>query len=504
MRKFAAGAFWPEGWGACRQTLRYAADSADPNHSRLTALEQALRPATLSDRVRAIVLHETNTIDVEVLLDTDGPAETSLDRVMVAASNLGEAVARDRASFEELLPEMLTKGRWAFPFGKGLAAGSRDRRRTWTDLVERLAVVPADRRRIEVLCGFLAWLWEIERSLADELLDAAVDDPALCAAFPYLQASVQLDERAAKRLGTALELGIAEFTSYSILGLGRTTAALPADALSVLLLEIAAQPGGANTALHVLFMHIWGIDRTAELPPDLVDAGRRILAQVDFSEDTLHRDMEIAHVAQKVLGTPEAHNSAAHLMDRLGQAVSQRRATWSDYTDTLRVFFERHPDAVLDVLLQASSIQYDFECFSDRSTRPNPTDAISCERLIAWCESDADRRYLQAARIIGYAKSDADAGGLTWSEQAAVFLKHAPDPIAVLRIFVEKMRPNSWSGSRAEIIDSNAQLLDKLDGLLPESVMPSVKEAQRQLNEDIAAERRSEATEARARDETFE
>jgi hypothetical protein len=37
MRKFAAGTFWPEGWGACRQTLRYAADSADPNHSRLTA-----------------------------------------------------------------------------------------------------------------------------------------------------------------------------------------------------------------------------------------------------------------------------------------------------------------------------------------------------------------------------------------------------------------------------------------------------------------------------------
>ncbi|MEM5388332.1 hypothetical protein VSR68_32910 [Paraburkholderia phymatum] len=504
MRKFAVGTFWPDGWGACRQALHFLADSSDPHLSRLTALEQALRPITLSDKVRAIVLHEGNTIHVDALLDTDGPTETSHDRIKAAASSLGESVAADRATFEELLAEMLTKGRWAFPFGRGLAAGSRNRRRTWICFVEQLTELPAERRRIDVLCGFLAWLWENERSLADELLDAAVDDPTLRTAFPYLQASVQLDERAAKRLGTALDLDIAEIGSYSCLGLGRTTAALPADALRDLLLEIAARPGGPNTALNVLFMHIWGIDRTAALPPELVDAGKRILPQVEFSEDTAHRDMEIAHVAKNVLGMPDAHTSAVDFMDRFGKAVSQRRASWSDYTDTLRVFFELHPEAVLDVLLQAPLIQYAVETFAESSNRPNPADAISSEQLIAWCEKEAELRYLQAARIIGYSKSDEDVGGLTWSEQAAALLKHAPDPIAVLRIFVEKMSPYSWSGSRASIIESNAKLLCKLDDILPETIMPSVREAQRQLNEHIAVERRSEANEARIRDETFE
>ena len=67
-----------------------------------------------------------------------------------------------------------------------------------------------------------------------------------------------------------------------------------------------------------------------------------------------------------------------------------------------------------------------------------------------------------------------------------------------------RSQPDSWSESRAVIIESNAQLLNKLDGILPETVMPMVREAKLSLSERIAAERLNEANEARIRDETFE
>lgn len=129
---------------------------------------------------------------------------------------------------------------------------------------------------------------------------------------------------------------------------------------------------------------------------------------------------------------------------------------------------------------------------------------ISREALVAWCEGDREHRYFLSASIITFARRPEASGPLVWSEQAKALLASAPDPRSVLAVFIERFQPMTWSGSRAALIESNAQLLDSLESHVPSDVIPFVTEAKAQLAHDIAQERQWETRQDRARDERFE
>ncbi|RQZ64605.1 hypothetical protein DF057_02410 [Burkholderia cepacia] len=503
LRSISSHAFWAEGWVACRQTLRFCAAGLDAaSLSRLTNLELTLRPKTLSDKVRAFVLCR-NTVGLDTHIETDEQSGSSMERVMEVASQLGADVANDLATFAEIVPEAMTTGKWSFAFGRGLAAGASNRRQMWSRLLDVLEGIAPQHRRIDVLEGYLAWLWNSDRLLADELFDAALENPVLRPFFPYLQSAIKIDVRAANRLKQALDDGIAAIGSYAGLSMGRATEALPAVSLRDLVLAIAAQPGGFDTALRIFSMHIWGGDRTAAIDPVLIDTGRTLLGQAEFGADEVNADVQFAHVAKMTLATADARSIVTEFTRRFGAAIEQRQISWSDYPDLLSELFASHPEPVLDALLRDPGSENELGELADRG-RANPASAISPEQLITWCSNDADNRYPQVARIVPYARSKENAAGLEWTQHAVALLKHAPDPIAVLAAFIKRMRPSAWSGSLAEIMEVNAQLLDRLDVVLSDTAMQSVREAQKQLAKQIAAERERETHDDRGRDETFE
>ena len=83
------------------------------------------------------------------------------------------------------------------------------------------------------------------------------------------------------------------------------------------------------------------------------------------------------------------------------------------------------------------------------------------------------------------------------------FLEHAPDPSAVLGEFVAQFTPSSgWSGSRAAILEANAALLDDLTGY-PNLAGVAAQEKLK-VQQSIEAQRRSETSFDRERDESFE
>lgn len=132
----------------------------------------------------------------------------------------------------------------------------------------------------------------------------------------------------------------------------------------------------------------------------------------------------------------------------------------------------------------------------------NPLDVIDCKTLIAWCEQDKFRNYTLAASFITYSNVSSN---VTWSEQAKVLLKNAPDPKKVLQALIDRfMQRNHFSGSLASLVEKDACLLNDIKPYIPEHLMPFVIESKRLLTIWIADRRRLEVERHRKQDSGFE
>jgi len=134
----------------------------------------------------------------------------------------------------------------------------------------------------------------------------------------------------------------------------------------------------------------------------------------------------------------------------------------------------------------------------------NPVHGIPIQALITWCEQAPTRNYPLAAQIVEFANKTGEILPDAWSEAGTSLLRHCPDQVAVLRIYIQRFRPMSWSGSRAAIMEANAQLLAHFNcDMTPEALKFADSERHR-LTLEIAEEREWEAKRHRLNDERFE
>jgi hypothetical protein len=95
--------------------------------------------------------------------------------------------------------------------------------------------------------------------------------------------------------------------------------------------------------------------------------------------------------------------------------------------------------------------------------QPNPMDAVNKATLFAWCSENPAARFPVAASIVSAFAVSSDHNPVNWAPIASRLVHSAPDPIAVMRELVARLRPTSWRGSRSTILDANANLLDQFD-----------------------------------------
>lgn len=509
-RRFAADEFWREGWIACRQTMQFDGGMLTSEVvSRLSALEADLKPSNLADKVRAVVLGDRcGGLDLEDMEEDEDKIKNAHERVEATAKRLGTSVATDDVVFAELLPDLLRGGSRAWAFGRGLASAPPDRRVIWTRLVEGLECLTSEQRDIQVLRGFLVEVWEQDKELAQELLDAALDHPALLANLPLLHSAVGLDELGARRLKQALSTEQVPIWMFRNLASGQATDHLPGSLLKDLLLLIADQPDGFDVALEILDMRLFS-DRLyqREDEPELLEAGQELLRHVTFRRNNANGDSRLANIARACLTDPATGPIAAEIAACLRLAVANYETHSFDNKHLLTALLELHPIFVLDALFAGEPDEQQvgshiFERLNDHQS--NAADVIPCKSLIAWCEQDHESRYPLAASIITFSRCSEANSSLAWSETAKVLLTNAPNPRSVLEVFIERFHPMSWSGSRAAIIEVNAHLLDSVEPLVPACLMPFVSEAKVRLAQEVARERESEIQKDRARDERFE
>ena len=135
--------------------------------------------------------------------------------------------------------------------------------------------------------------------------------------------------------------------------------------------------------------------------------------------------------------------------------------------------------------------------------KANPVDAVPQEKLPAWCERDRSERYPVAASVVTLFRQEGGKS-LEWSDTAQALLRQAPDPLAVLKRYVGRFRPGSWSGSLAAAMEAPLTPLRALEEDPNAAIAEFAKAEGRRLRQEVERVRRHETEEDKQTDERFE
>jgi hypothetical protein len=468
--KFAAQGFWRDGWLAVKRTRFYdEKDKASENFTRLSKLEEMLRPRNLLQTVRGRVLAtgvafwDVDDVDIE----NPDSFRAAMERKNAEATDLGGEVANDEAILKELMPEIVGGKGDLWYFGRGLARGAKNPKELWNEMVRQFVLTPAEDRDVRAFCGILLELSASKSDLPDELLDEALEDELLAPYFPSLQASVVINPLGMARLSKSLELGKVPIHAYTNINLGRAIEVISGADIAKYIITLAKATDGESVAIDVLSMQFLG-DRQDKRPhaPEIVAAGRELLQQMKFDRKNRREDHHLHVVVEVCLAGDAGYAVAKAVCENLKRAVAEHRTYGLDHNQLLKALFEIQPRAALDALLTGDdkAIAAGKHVIEQPGLlQQKPVDAVSEAALFAWCGEDPAARFPLAASVISAFTVSSDHTPVNWGPMASRLVHSAPDPIAVMRELVAQFRPMMWSGSRSTILEASANLLDQFD-----------------------------------------
>lgn len=523
-RDIAAKSFWRDGWIAARQIRTYDRKALTFElATRLTALEEFLRPKDLVSKVRGLVIGARGgSLDLSDFDDekiekqgANGTNKRNVDyaaqatRSAAAIRELGHDVAADEDAFKVLLPELMVGNGRIAAFGEALAEATAKARWVWDTLVEQFATT--ERAGLQLLGGFLNGLQKRDAALADAILDNALEEEPLAACFPVLQAGVNIDERALIRLHRALHLDKAPINTFYNLAYGRACDEISGPQFRDLVLAIARKPGGCPVGLEMIAMRLHSDQSAKREPlPEVREAGRLVLGEFEFhSKDgrTSREDHEMGIITRASLEGPEGVSAARTLCRKLLLAAAKHDISAYDYDDLMRSLFELHPVAMLDELFSGDpkSQRQSVRLLQNLLRFQKPLlEVVPDQVILSWCDQDPAPRYPLATAVATLFKRPKEGEPHEWTSLTRKLLEKAPDPQAVLSEIIQRLYPSSWSGSLATKLEGRLKLFHSLPLSDAPALVPVLAKAKADLQASVDAERRREKEEDRERSNRFE
>lgn len=93
---------------------------------------------------------------------------------------------------------------------------------------------------------------------------------------------------------------------------------------------------------------------------------------------------------------------------------------------------------------------------------------------------------------------------MVWSEIVQVLLANAPNTSAVGASLLERIRVNSWAGSRVRAMEARLPLFDAISHMVKGEALAIVATERRAFEESLAEERAREARGSMEREDAFE
>jgi hypothetical protein len=257
-----------------------------------------------------------------------------------------------------------------------------------------------------------------------------------------------------------------------------------------------------SVAVQILHMQFFGDKQNKrEHAPELVAAGRALLAQVKFNRTNQQDDFDLDGVVAACLTGNDGYALAKVICENLNQAVVAHDTYGFEHNQLLRRLFQTQPTAALDGFFTGSEkeIAIGSRIVEVASThQQNPMDQVSDAMLLAWCERNPIERF----PAIALAVSNDNLSN--WNRRASVLVHGAPDPIAVMRAFAARLRPNEWGSSRSTILEANAKLPEQFDTRGNAKLVAFIETEKTNLLKEAAADREWETKHDKGRDERFE
>lgn len=471
---------WGEGWIAIRSTIYLdhikleGECDVEPLPDNLAALERALRPQGLVPKIMIYVLSSeldscVQETDFEYS-DTDVFQESE-NQLEARAFRLGEAFAASEYGLNELCPKLFSNDwlPYRISFGRGLARGAHDLQAGWLQLVEQLEQQPETCRDFAVFGGFIGEVESINPPQAEEMLEYCAQHPDLRRVLVGLHSQRKFTETDLNRCMVLLDDFDIPLSMYGPILWQDKYAHLPRERVLDLALQLLSKPNGDDVVVHALSIRLRDKERDRDvLGTDLRRIGLRAAIQII---------------------TREHHNysgSVGYRMDLVIQAALRfdgNEAEKLEWLDTIFAVVEKHhgyihafnrainttaglmPEAFLNGILEGTEEQQRRRLFfiRHRGLRQSPLSKIDMDVLIEWCRArDNINVWESVAAGINLWEKDEEIEGLEMSELALRLLEASPVPVIVLEIFAERVIPSSWSGSRAEVMQSRAKAIHKL------------------------------------------
>jgi hypothetical protein len=372
-------------------------------------------------------------------------------------------------------------------------------------------MTPSEKRQIRVLLGFLSACAEIDPEFYHATLDNLINDDLLGEWLPMFQTTSIIDKRGIMRLFEALDTGKVNIQHFQHLAYGRAHESINDDDLAGLLKKILTKEDGIYIAIEILEMRFnCPNNESPEYSKSLIEVSRDVLSICPFAGTRSrfnNQDFGLAHIAQICLNGSEGIKAATETCQHLAAAITDNRIHAFDYPDLNNVLAKTHPFVYLDAFIGNYRIEeYQLVRFFDDhfERRKNPLDQISDDEIISWCEMDPKVRYPRVASAIHAFSETAESQNVSWQPIVYAILKNAPELEVVLGRLVDSIRPMSWSGSRADIMQKRSVLFQSLYDHENPKISEWAKKQYTSLQEAVEKEREWEARNYSDRNESFE
>lgn len=502
---------WPEGWLALKQILKWDKKRLDqPEIQEVSDLTKRIAPGSLEQRIKAFVFAKGIVGDAwEDPDDTEDDDLSFWDRLLKKVEELARHAAKEPDVIQRLLPDMMTRGgQNAFAFGRSLGQALEDADWLLADIETYARKQGTKSLSLVVFRGLLAGHSERQPARVEAFLNRAMDAELWAGRLIELQTSVHPSASGLSRIFKAIRSGDEELANLGwLLNLPEfrdDTVSVYEELIGSL---IAAGPNGIRHAWRILgdvFRKDDAIQSVAS--GHLLRTMTDLVLSTEWKDHSLRNDFSIGPVF-KALAKIAPPSTVKHILRGLLKSASEYQGyVPRDVLKYASKFFADYTAEALDALWDAvgrqprTSLRYSMDDFG-RAT-PSFTLKMSTDELIKWCMKNPKDRFLFASEICDLFERDQSVGRLVITEQAIRVLNAAPDQQEVIRNYVERFRPSTWSGPLSEILESRVELFDDLKGDL--SLQALIEDAEQKFRDDIVEWRRFDASREKAEAQSFE
>lgn len=485
---------WNEAWILSSEMIQFDFKKMPKDAlKKLLAIRKVLKPQNLENLARSYALSGKHLFwDLEQ--DFSGELQDSRDslkRLQEITIQIGSMVAKDEKVLDKLLPELVsTNNSQLHDFGKGIAKGCTDKRNLWAKVKSEFINTPEERRYVILIQGFLYQCKSDTPDIYCEILDEILDDEILGMIYPLFESSAPIDIHGLDRLYKSLEINRCNIDMYSHVVYNGAHVGIGDDDLANLLEEILKKENGFIPVTQILTIRFTNKKDPSLHSDKLLSVARKTLTVHDYSGKGKQEmlDHALTSIAEVCLGAGNHEHIIKNICMNIRHAFSRNYMSCFTIEGFMGLLLQNHPEIFLESFLdnsENSDINYFLNFHSMFDEEVNPLNKVSDEILIKWCENDPENRFTLLSGIIQPFVKSEDSSSLTWREVVYYIFENVQELEQIFENIAASIRPNSHSGSFANLLQTRISLFDELEDHSNDKVRSWAKDENLSLQREI-------------------